>query len=144
MAYNGIFPTGYQPAYPQQFNGGQQTYPNPVPGTTGMGMGMGQQLMTPPTIHAEIVQVSGRDEAANWPVGAGQSQMMIARDDSAIYIKTVYANGQAGLIEYLRSQPKAEPTPDYVTREELEERLAELMKPKTKAKKEAVQDEQGV
>lgn len=130
------FPGGYQPyQYPQQYQ--QYGSPAQMSGASG-------QLMTPPTIHAEIVQVSGRDEAVNWPVGAGQSQMMMARDDSAIYIKTVYANGQAGLIEYLRAQPKTEPTPDYVTREELEERLAEITRPKAKAKKEAQQDEPGI
>lgn len=128
------FPGGYQPyQYPQQYQ--QYNSPTQMSGTS--------QLMSPPTIHAEIVQVSGKDEAVNWPVGAGQSQMMMVRDDSAIYIKTVYANGQVGLIEYLRTQSKADPAPDYVTREELEERLAEIMKPRAKAKKEA-QDEPSV
>lgn len=119
------FPMGYQ----QQYTPGYQT------------QAPGQQLMTPPTIHAEIIQVSGRDEAENWPVGPGQSQMMMARDDSAIYIKTVYANGQAAFLPYLKEQPKPPaPQPDYVTREELEARLAELMKPKQARKKEVPTD----
>ena len=128
MAYGNGFPL----TYPQY--GGQQTQMQGYPG----------QLMTPPTIHAEIIQVAGRDEAYNWPVGPGQSQMMMARDDSAIFIKTVYANGQVSFIIYPREQPKAEPQPDYVTREEFEERLAELAKPKVSKKKEVTQDESSV
>lgn len=121
------FPMGYQP---YQYG----VSPTQMSGTSA------QQSMTPPTIHAEILQVSGREEAANWPVGPGQSQMMMARDDSAIFIKTVYANGQAAITEYVKAVPKTEPTPDYVTRAELEERLAEIMKPKMAKKKETQED----
>lgn len=107
MAYNNVFPVNYQ-YYPQQY---------------------GQQLMTPPTIHAEIVQISGDDEANSFPVGTGQSQMMMKRDDSAIYIKTVFANGQSRLVRYVREEEKPqEKTADFVTHEELEKRLAEIMK----------------
>lgn len=128
------FPVGYQSVYPQQYNGTMYQPATPNIAQT-------QQLMTPPTIHAEIVQVSSKDEATNFPVGAGQSQMMMMRDDSAIFIKTVYANGQASLLEYIKSLPKAEPLPDYVTRQELEERLAEITKPKTVKKKEVATNE---
>lgn len=128
------FPSGYQPGYPQQY---RDMYNN-VPSM------QNPQLMTPPTIHAEIIQVSGRDEAAGWPVGQGQSQMMMARDDSAIYIKSVFANGQASMVEYVKSVPKAEPAPEYVTRQELEERLAEITKPKTARKKEVQANESDI
>lgn len=118
------FPIGYS----QQYLSGYQTS---APSQ--------QQLMTPPTIRAEIIQVSGREEANNWPVGPGQSQMMMARDDSAIYIKTVYANGQTSIVPYLREQPQPQaPQPDYVTREEFEERLAEIMKPAKQTRKKEV------
>lgn len=50
-------------------------------------------MMTPPTIRAEIVQVDGEAAAAQYPVGAGMSQMMMARDDTAIFVKTATANG---------------------------------------------------
>ena len=116
MAYNNYFPMGYAQYYPQYQ---QPQYQQPQAQT---------QMMTPPTIRAEIVQVADRTEAANFPVGAGQTQMMIARDDSAIYIKTAFANGQANLDEYVRKPPEAQkPVADYVTREEFERRLAELM-----------------
>lgn len=83
-----------------------------------------QQMMTPPTIRAEIVQVDGEDAAKTFPVGAGASQMMIARDDSAIFVKTAMANGQTTLDVYVK-RPPAPPAPvfdpaDYVRRDELE------------------------
>lgn len=87
------------------------------------------QTFTPPTIHAEIVQVDDVTAANNYPVGAGQSQMMIARDDSAIFIKSAAANGQTSLAVYRREkeQPKPEINlSNYVTREEFEQRLSAI------------------
>lgn len=125
MAYNNGFPMSYQQYYPQQQVGFQQ--PMNIPQQAQ------QQMMTPPTIHAEIVQVSNKSEAMNFPVGAGQAQMMMAKDDSAIFIKTAFANGQSNIVEYIRKAPDPETPPaDYVTREEFERRLAELAKPKKK------------
>ena len=134
--YNNGFPVSYQQYYPQpqqQFGFQQPQVQQPQQ----------QQMMTPPTIHAEIVQISDRQEALNFPVGAGQAQMMIAKDDSAIYVKTAYANGQSNLVEYVRkaSEPEAA-MPDYVTRDEFEKRLAELSKPKpTKTERKVKEDE---
>lgn len=121
MAYTN-FPVGYQPAqmyYPQQQ---MQQVQQPV-----------QQTMTPPTIHAEIIQVENEQVAENHPMSAGTSQMMIARDDSAIYVKTMYANGQYNMDVYLK-RPTAHKKPEidmglYVTRDELETRLKEILKP---------------
>lgn len=110
MAYNPYFPMSYQP----------QMYQQPQ-----------QQLMTPPTIHAEIVQVDNEQAAANYPVGAGASQMMIARDDSAIYVKTALANGQISLEVFEKRAPvPAEPAinpGDYVRRDEIEDLIAAAM-----------------
>ena len=98
------------------------------------------QGMTPPTVHADIVQVSGEQEAAAFPVAAGASQMMVAKDDSMIFVKTAYANGQTNLEVYIkRPQRPVEKPVDfslYVTREELESRLAALTAPKRATKKE--------
>lgn len=125
MAYNNGFPMSYQQYYPQQQVGFQQ--PMNIPQQAQ------QQMMTPPTIHAEIVQVGNKSEAINFPVGAGQAQMMMAKDDSAIFIKTAFANGQSNIVEYVRKAPDPEtPSADYVTREEFERRLAELAKPEKK------------
>ena len=118
MAYNNGFPMSYQQyyqpmGYQQQMNVQQQN----------------QQMMTPPTIHAEIVQISDRNDAVNFPVGAGQAQMMITRDDSSIFVKTAFANGQSNLVEYVKKAPEPKtPAADYVTREEFERRLAEIFK----------------
>lgn len=142
MAYNG-FPVNYQPAqiyYPQQAQQQympQQAQPQP------------QQPMTPPTIHAEIIQVDSEQTAENYPLAAGSSQMMIAKDDSAIYVKTMYANGQYNLDAFIK-RPKAPNKPQidmdmYVTREEFETRLKSLTAPqKGKAKKEEVKDDVSV
>lgn len=81
------FPANYQPVQyqPAQYQPMQYQQQQPQ---------MQQaQTMTLPTIHAEIVQVENEQAAASYPVGAGASQMMMARDDSAIYVKTATANG---------------------------------------------------
>lgn len=129
--YNNGFPINYPQYYPQQFQypqqnmqaqNLQQNLSQPNLGTT--------QMLTPPTIHAEIVQINGKDDAVNFPVGTGQSQMMMTKDDSAIFIKTAYANGQSTLIKYEREEAKPQEAQkvDYVTREEFERRIAEIMK----------------
>ena len=66
--------------------------------------------MTPPTIHAEIVQVDGEQAATQYPVGAGASQMMMARDESAIFVKTGTPNGYT-LDVYERRPPAPTPPP---------------------------------
>ena len=66
--------------------------------------------MTPPTIHAEIVQVEGEAAAAQYPVGAGMSQMMIARDESAIFVKTATASGYT-LDVFEKRPPAPQPAP---------------------------------
>lgn len=115
MAYNNGFPMGYQPV--------QMTYPQYQQPT------YNQQTMTP-TIHADIVQVENEDAATRFPVGAGSSQMMIAKDDSAIFIKTAFTNGQSSMDVFVKRPPApAKPQLDlsnYITREELEARLKEL------------------
>ena len=98
-----------------------------------------QSGMTPPTIHAEIVQVDSEEAANNYPVGVGASQMMMAKDDSAIYVKSVTQNGYT--LDVFTKRPPAPVKPpidlaEYVTKEELEARLAAFNAPK-KAKKEA-------
>lgn len=146
MAYNN-FPIGYQPAqiyYPQQYSQAQymqQQQPVQQP--------QAQQTLTPPTIHAEIVQVENEQAAESYPLSAGSSQMMIARDDSAIYVKTMYPNGQYKLDAFLKrpeSPRSASGGSDiYITRDEFEKRLQEILaereeppkpKPKTKLKDE--------
>ena len=126
MAYNNGFPMSYQQFYQPQY---QQPYNSFQSGNNQMQQQAAQQMMTPPTIHAEIVQIADRAEALNFPVGAGQAQMMIAKDDSAIFVKTAFANGQSNLVEYVKKAPEPQTPPaEYVTREEFERRLAEIYK----------------
>ena len=66
--------------------------------------------MTPPTIRAEIVQVDGEQAAMQYPVGAGMSQMMIARDETAIFVKTATANGYT-LDVFDKRPPAPQPAP---------------------------------
>lgn len=135
MAYNNGFPMSYQQFY-------QPQYQTPYGGFQGGNNQMQQQaqtapqMMTPPTIHAEIVQIADRNEALNFPVGAGQAQMMITRDDSTIFVKSAFANGQSSLTEYVKKEPEPQkPQADYITREEFEKRLAEIESMKTVERK---------
>lgn len=105
---------GKQPMQPSQQSEPQQT----AVGAT----------MTPPTIHAEIVQIDGGEEvAAQYPVGVGMSQMMIARDDSAIFVKTATANGYT-LDVFDKRPPAPQPAPfnpdEYVRLSALPELVA--------------------
>ena len=138
MAFNNGFPVGYQPYggfYPGYYNPAQmqptqmsvaQQQGNPFQNVAASG-----QAMTPPTIHAEIVQVGSEQEANTFPVAAGASQMMIAKDDSFIAVKTAYANGEA-IVNFFAKRPPAPPKPAvdlsaYVTRDEMENRLAAIL-----------------
>jgi len=113
------------PYLPNNYNPYGQQYQQPVPQPQNFSM---------PTIRAEIVQISGdREEAENYPVPTGGTQMMINKAEDKIFIKTVYANNQRNLDVYVKQAPApAQPQPNfenYVTREELEQRLAQLGTP---------------
>lgn len=135
MAYNNGFPMSYQQFYQPQY----QTQYGGFQGGNNQMQQQAQtapQMMTPPTIHAEIVQIADRNEALNFPVGAGQAQMMITRDDSTIFVKSAFANGQSSLTEYVKKEPEPQkPQADYITREEFEKRLAEIESMKTVERK---------
>ena len=121
MPYNPYMYGSYYGNPYQQYNSyQQQSVQQPV-----------QQQLTPPTIHADIVQVVDTTAADNFPVGAGQSQMFITQDESTIIIKSVLANGQTVPTIYKRQNPeqkKPEINPaDYITRDEFERRIADIM-----------------
>lgn len=117
MPYNNLFPVGYQPSIPfyppfQQPQQPQQPQ---------------QQTMSPPTVHADIIQVSSEQIAEGWQVAAGTSQMFIAQDDSAIYVKTAFANGGHQLDVFIKRPPApAVDLNSFVTWDKLEERLKAL------------------
>lgn len=105
MVYNPYFPQNYQPPYQQTFA---------------------------PTIRTEIVQVDNEEAAKAYPVGAGATQMMISRDDSAIYIKSALQNGQYSMEVYVKRPPAPAPEPFdaslYVRKDELAAMLAGIRK----------------
>lgn len=102
-----------------------------------------QHGLTPPTIRAEIVQVDSLDAIDRFPMAAGTSQMFMTKDEAAIVVRSMYANGQHNDDIYDK-RPPAPPAPtlnpdDYVRRDELKDLLAELLQARTastKAKKE--------
>lgn len=82
MAYNSPFPVGYPyqyaPAYPApQMPANQQP----------------AQALTPPTIHADIIQIQSEKDAEAYPLSAGLSQMFMTRDEAAIIVKEAFQNG---------------------------------------------------
>ena len=124
MAWNNGFPVNYPQMYvPQPVTPYQQ---QPIQPAAQMPVANQQisQMMTPPTIRAEIVQIENEAAAEKYPVGAGASQMMISKDESAIFIKTATANGQTTMDVY-EKRPPAPPTPvfdpgEYVRKDEIE------------------------
>lgn len=146
MAWNNGFPATYGQMFPQGYpmmqpNYGQyqaQQQPTQMQGTN-------QQMMTPPTIRAEIVQVDNEAAASSFPVGAGASQMMIAKDDSAIFIKSAMANGQTTLDVYEKRAPEP-PTPpfdpgEYVRKDEIEALVNAAIQNATAASRRAAKKE---
>lgn len=121
------------------FNNGFPVYPQLYPNMNQYGASQNQGGMSPPTIHADIVQVSGEDEAWSYPVAAGSTQMMMARDDSAVYIKSAYPNSPPSLDVFVKQSVRPrEGASAYVTREELDEALKALKSPKKAVSEEAV------
>jgi hypothetical protein len=122
--YNSGFPATYQPLYqPYQ----QPVMQQPVSPTQ---MSGANQMMTPPTIRAEIVQVKGEDAASTFPVNAGASQMMISQDESEIYIKSATANGFT--LDVYVKRPPAPPAPkfdpsEYVRKDEMEKLIKDMI-----------------
>lgn len=116
MDFDPYFTTGYSP-YPVYQRGIQPSSIREA------------QNFSRPTIHAKIVLIDGdREEAENFPVQVGGTQMMINKAETKIFIKSVYANGQYNVDEYVKQTPMPK-KPDinyenFVTRDELEQRLA--------------------
>lgn len=123
--YAGNYPASYAPT--------MSGYQMPGYGWPGMQQApqqaVGNPQMTKPTVHADIMQVEDETEMDRQPVDAGTSQMMITKDETVIGIKSVLANGEVTMDIY-RKQPKAaKPAePEYITREEFEQRIAAMIR----------------
>lgn len=121
MAYN---PMMYYPNYYQQ--PAYQPMPQPQP----------QQMASPRMV--EVVPVDTVEAAKEFPVAIGATLMMIAKDDSFLAIKVNGVNGQSSF-EVYDKRPPAPPVPSfdpevYVTKDELESRLAALTRRNSKVK----------
>ena len=125
----------WYPDYP-----GQQTWQDPaymrLYGQQGQQQTQQQgQMMTPPTIRAEIVQVDSLDAIDRYPMAAGTSQMFMTKDEAAIVVRSMYANGQHNDDIYDK-RPPAPPAPtlnpaEYVRKDELQALIAEALQART-------------
>lgn len=125
----------YMRLYGQQ---GQQQAHQPAQG----------QMMTPPTIRAEIVQVDSMEAIDRHPMAAGTSQMFMTKDEQIIVVRSMYANGQHNDDIYDK-RPPAPPAPtlnpaDYVRKDELEALLADALQAHTAPHKAATKKEEAV
>ena len=124
MAFNNGFPMGYQPIQ----------YQNPY---------QYQQYQQTPQTSSRMIEVYAADNekaVIDMPVSNGNTQMVIAKDDSFVAVKSVGLDGTVS-VNFFDKRPPApsaasfDPTL-YVTREELEARLAAINAPKRASKKE--------
>lgn len=119
MAYNSYFPAGYQPYYPTQAN----AYP------TQMNVGA-----TQPTQNTGIIWVQGEAGAKSYLVAPNTTVPLWDSETQTIYLKSADASGMPSMkvIDYtVRDMlpPKvAQPTVDYVTKDEFDKLRAEVQK----------------
>lgn len=139
--------------YPNYGNYGYVQNPNPIqPIQTPPAQNVQQttQQMSLPTIKAEIIQVDNEQAARDSNVPAniqipssGYSQMFMTKDERFIFIKTTYPNTPYDFVMFERKVniPESAPMPsgqnsssqeikmgDYITRDEFESRMTDMMK----------------
>ena len=131
-AYNNGFPVNYPQYYPQY----QQPYQMP--------QYQPQQQAQASSRMTEVFPATSEKTVLEFPVTAGTTQMFVATDDSFIAIKEASVTGQV-TVQFYDKRPPAPPEKPFdpaafVTREELEQRLAALSTPaKRPAKKEEIE-----
>lgn len=123
------YPYGSYPGAPVQQMPGYQMQGYGWPGMQQQMQQTGQaSQMSKPTVHADIIQVENEAAGEKEPVDAGTSQMMITKDESAILIKSVLANGETTMVIYRKVPPEEKPETEYVTRAEFEHWVAEMIR----------------
>lgn len=163
MAWNNGYPATYGQMYPQGYQMAQQTaygqqMPNPTAYQAPMaqqqlsptqmsGTNQSAQMMTPPTIRAEIIQLADEtweNTVDRFPLGPGASQMFITKSEDKVIIKTMGQDGPLPLIIYDKRPPEP-PAPkfdpgQFVRKDELEKLIKETLTanvpPRRAAKKE--------
>lgn len=88
----------------------------------------------------DIGQVNSDQDAVNAYVAAGRSKILFSQDDKTVYVKCVSMNGQTSMdIFDRRPTEPVLPTPEYVTKEELNQMLEALKSPKKAVKTEVAE-----
>ena len=114
-----FFPGGYVNPWQQALNQAMQQMMQPHQQPVQQ-----PQPVTPPMIHADIIEVPSIDAMKNYPLGPGITQMFSTQDESAMGVKTMHQDGTYDLDIYLRQAP--EPAPQYMTREEVAELVRQM------------------
>ena len=146
MAYNNYFPQNqYQQAYYPQYQQMPTQQAQPVQQMQQMPV----QVMNAPQDNNGIIWVQGESAARSYMVGAGKSVLLMDSDSSTFYLKSTDMSGMPQplrIFDYTErtTHPQTNQIVDapiheidtsmFVTKEELEERLATLTQPKTPAK----------
>lgn len=126
MAYNNGFPVTYPQMYPQY----QQPYQ--MPQYQQIQQPPQQQMQQPSSRMTEVFPAASEKAVLEFPVQAGSTVMFVANDDSFTAIKEASVTGQITTVFFDRRPPSAPEKPVdmalYVTRDELEQRLAAFSK----------------
>lgn len=99
------------------------------------------QQMTPPTIHADIIQVKQLSDMDSFQVVPGTAQMFITQDNEHIAIRDMYANNQHS-DRIFDMRPPEPPAPtlnpaDYVRKDELMGYISQIIEAKQQTETEA-------
>lgn len=148
MAWNNGFPATYPQQYPMPYQ--QPQMPVYAPQMPQAGTQMSQptqapQMLTPPTIRAEIIQIDDEAAVDKFPLGAGASQMFITKAEDKIIIKTMGQNGPLPLDVYEKRPPAPPVQPfdpgEYVRKDELDALVSAALAAQTAQKRPVVKKE---
>lgn len=145
MAYNNGFPVTYpQMGYP--YYGYQPTAPLPQNQSVQPIQNNGnvaQPSQPQGSTDNGIIWVQGESGAKSYPVAPGRSVMLMDSESLTFYIKSADQSGMPlplkvyDYTERVQAPHVTAPTVDYVTHDELEKRLAEIIDGKKPGKKES-------
>ena len=136
MAFNTFFPAGYQPYMNQGYMGQYQPQNSQNPGIYGQAGGNYQAAQNSP--QSAIIWVQGEAGAKAYPVGPNQTLPLWDSENQTIYLKSTDAGGMPSMkiLDYQQRETGKKndllskvDTSKFVTKDELEKRLAEFTKP---------------
>lgn len=123
MAYNNMFPIGYQPMNYQPMNYTQPQYNNQLNQQTQNSNG--------------LIWVQGIEGAKSYLVAPNTTVQLWDSENQVIYLKSADASGMPSMkvldykirdMQQAQAQPVMQAQPDYVTREELAEFKAQILR----------------